>query len=128
VIALVATPIVILTTLYWIFRLVRRTPLLTINADGIIDHSSFVGAGLVKWDEIKQITIRERTSNSVTSKLINIVPVDIKTIQARQNALTRLNEMGDNDTIQIGTIGLPVNADQLLTAIKQYYTIQIQPT
>ena len=40
---------------YYINVLIKGKPALKITEEGIIDHSSFIGAGLVRWEEIETI-------------------------------------------------------------------------
>lgn len=41
--------------LYYVIVLIKREPALIISKEGIIDHSSFIGAGLVRWDDMEKI-------------------------------------------------------------------------
>ena len=40
---------------YYINILIKGKPALTITEEGIIDNSSFIGAGLVRWEDIEDI-------------------------------------------------------------------------
>ena len=40
---------------YYINVLIKGKPALTITEEGIIDNSSFIGAGLVRWEDIEDI-------------------------------------------------------------------------
>ncbi|AEI39020.1 STM3941 family protein [Paenibacillus mucilaginosus] len=45
--------------LYLLYRLLRRRPSLMINAEGIVDHSSYTGGGRIRWEQIKDMTVYE---------------------------------------------------------------------
>ena len=127
IVAYAGVPVVFVVMLYWLYRLVRRQPLFAITPEGVVDTSSFVGAGLIHWSEIAQITIMQNQSSG-KMKYLAIVPHDIQPILARQrNALTRLNERTDGDVIKVGQLALPVTVEQLQAAIQRYYAANIAP-
>ncbi len=98
-----------------------------ITPEGVIDTSSFVGSGLIRWDEIAQITIMQNEDGS-KMKYLTIVPHDIGPILARQrNALAKLNERTDGDVIKVGQLALPLPVEQLQAAIQRYYMANIAP-
>lgn len=46
-----------LCTIYWIKSVMKRKPALIITNEGIIDQSTYLAAGLIKWDEIADIDL-----------------------------------------------------------------------
>jgi len=46
-----------LCTIYYLKEIFIRKPALIISDEGIMDRSSFVGAGLVRWEEIEYIDL-----------------------------------------------------------------------
>lgn len=44
-----------LCVLYYINVLIKGKPAVKITEEGIVDHSSFIGAGLVRWEDIGEI-------------------------------------------------------------------------
>ncbi len=125
--AYVGVPGIFLVMLYWAFRLIRRQPMFAITPEGLVDTSSFVGAGLIHWNEIAQITLRQ-SQEGAKMKYLVVVPHDIAPILARQrNALAKLNERTGGDVIEVGQLALPLSVEQLQAAIQQYYTANVAP-
>lgn len=125
--AYVGVPVVFLTMLYWLYRIIRRQPLFAITPEGLVDTSSFVGAGLIHWHEIAQITTKQ-SQEGAKMKYLVIVPHDIAPILARQaNALAKLNERVGGDVIEVGQLALPISVEQLQATIQQYYAANVAP-
>ncbi|MUK88934.1 hypothetical protein GMD78_11065 [Ornithinibacillus sp. L9] len=55
VIGLITFLIFGLCMLYYIRVFIKRKPALIISDEGITDHSSYIGAGLIKWEELSGI-------------------------------------------------------------------------
>lgn len=123
----VGAPGALIATLYWLVRVFQRKPLLVVNREGIIDTSSAVGVGLVRWDEIAQVTITQTKTKSGKLTYLTIIPHDPKAIIARTSALTKLNEWVEDGKIKIGQVMLPMKVEQLLPSIQSYYTAQVAP-
>ncbi len=114
-------PIAAGAALYWIVRLVRRRPSLQITPDGIIDNSSAVGVGLIRWNEIARIGLKTTKFQGSPSYNLTITPRNMKAILARQaSPLTKLYDSIGNE-IDIGQVYLPITVSQLLTQIEAYY-------
>ena len=43
--------------IYYVKEFINRRPALIISDEGIIDRSSYLGAGLVKWEDIKEFNL-----------------------------------------------------------------------
>jgi len=114
-------PIAAGATLYWIVRLARRRPSLQVTPDGIIDTSSAVGVGLIRWNEIARMGLKTTKFQWSPSYYLTITPRDMKAILARQTSpLTKLYD-SIGDVIEIGQVYLPIKVSQLLTQIETYY-------
>lgn len=44
-----------LCMIYWVKSMIKRKPAIIVNNDGIIDQSTYIGAGLINWNEIADI-------------------------------------------------------------------------
>lgn len=72
--------------IYISYRLVKKTPSLIINDEGLIDRATLLGIGQVKWNEVKDVFLYEYMGN----KLLAVVPKDVHTILERQNKIKKL--------------------------------------
>jgi hypothetical protein len=114
-------PIAAGATLYWLTRLVRRRPSVQVTPDGIIDTSSGVGVGLIRWNEIARLGLKTTRFQGSPSYYLTITPRDMKAILARQaSPLTKLYDSIGGE-IEIGQVYLPVTVSQLLNQIEAYY-------
>lgn len=74
-----------LCAVYAIWRLLRPTPALVINRDGILDNASAVAVGFLAWQDIAEL--REYTFNGQT--FLGIVPKDVNAVLQKQPAWRR---------------------------------------
>jgi hypothetical protein len=70
---------------YLIFRFVKPTPALIISSKGIYDRASGASAGLIEWQEIKEV----RAFTFMDQKLLGIFVIDPETVIRRQSILKR---------------------------------------
>ena len=114
-------PVMGLLFIYLSYRLLRPKPAVVINREGIFDNASLLGAGLIRWEEIKSVFTYEVMNHSV----LGIIPVDLETIVARQSGIKRFFfRMGKGldsraPFVIPGSI-LPMSAEELLTKIHAY--------
>ncbi len=105
---------------YFCYRLLRHTPSVVINREGIVDNASALGAGVIRWDEIKSIFIYKVMGKPI----IGIVPVNVETILARQSGIKRfffrMNKGMTTAPFGIPEAGLPLTAEELLAKIQLY--------
>lgn len=126
VVALLSVPIALAAMLYWLYRLVNRTPLLTVNDVGIRDQSSLTGIGLVRWDEIAHIALTTTRTFSSTQTAFTIILRDAA--QRRQHfSLRRLPLWLGDDAITISQTLFPISMPTLFAQVKEYYTTAIAP-
>lgn len=79
-----------LCLIYYINVLINRKPALIISDEGIFDNSSFIGAGLVKWEDIEHIDF----INFSGQVFLGIMTWDPNLIINRTNGVKRvLNKM-----------------------------------
>lgn len=116
----VGVPFFGLCFLYLIFRIAVPRPALIVSDEGILDNASVVGAGLIRWDEVKDI----RATSFGTERVLVIVPKDETTILARQNPvkrrLMRMNKSLANCIVCIPGNILPMTCEELRDQIRQY--------
>ena len=128
-IAYPGAPLAALATLYWLVRLLRRRPMLTVTPEGITDTSSIVGVGLIRWEEITQLGLKTTKLKGGKNIYLTITPKDMHALLARQSSpLTKLyDSVGNDGSIEIGQVMLPLKVDALLHQIEAYYQAQVRP-
>ena len=83
----------------WCAPLLWPRPALVIDALGVTDHASAVGAGFIGWEEIESVAV----SSFGESRFLVIVPHDARAILARQPPLKRVIM-----AINSGLVGSPI--------------------
>ncbi len=116
----VGVPFFALCFLYLLFRLVVRKPSVVVSEEGVLDNASALGAGMIRWEEIKDV----RSRLFGTQRMIVIVLRDEQPILARQNPVKRffmlLNKRLIGYAINIPENTLPLPAEELIREIKRY--------
>lgn len=111
-----------LIAVYVIYRLLRPSPAVVINRDGIFDNASASGAGLISWDEVQEVFLDELMGN----KMLSIIPRDFDVILARQprhkKYLMRLNSGFVKAPINIPQVSLPISVEALHSQILDFHT------
>ncbi|MGE7823135.1 STM3941 family protein [Paenibacillus sp. NPDC093718] len=94
-------------------KLFQSAPALLINKEGIVDKSSYVSAGAVAWDEIKNIHIYQIKNE----KFIGIEVYDPDHLMSRHPAwkrkLMRMNKGMTGATIHISASSISANVYEL---------------
>src|SRR5260370_11649333 len=85
-VAVVCVGFFALCALYCVVKMCDRTPGLVLDRDGIIDNSTGVAAGRVRWEEITDIRYRRLGRQ----RLVTIDVVDPRRFVERGGALRRL--------------------------------------
>jgi hypothetical protein len=111
-----------LIAVYAIYKLLRPSPAVVINRDGIFDNASASGAGLIRWDEVQEVFLDELMGN----KMLSIVPRDFEVILARQpqhkKYLMRLNSGFVKAPINIPQVSLSISVEALHSQILDFHT------
>ena len=89
-------------------RLSSSSPTIVINARGITDNASAMGAGFVAWDEIASVHI----GTTAGKRFLCLVPKDVPVFLARQPAWKR-GAMEWN----VSMVGAPITIAGTLTSI-----------
>lgn len=108
--------------LYIGYRLIRPSPALRINEDGIYDNASLGGVGLIRWEEIAEIFVY----SLMGQKMLGIVPLDWPALLARQprykQALMNANAGVAEAPINIPQAILPMPVEELQEQILAYFS------
>ncbi|RDW20853.1 hypothetical protein CWR48_04400 [Oceanobacillus arenosus] len=103
--------------LYYVKVIVIREPAVVITKEGIIDQSSYIGAGLVRWEDIEAIDL----VNFSGQVFLGIFTFDSELIINRSSGMEKLfNQL--NKRLLPSQVNIPVNnlacsADDLVNAI-----------
>jgi hypothetical protein len=71
---------------YGLYRLMRPVPILVISQQGLFDNASAVGAGWLKWSEIKDVKIYRFMSQ----RFLGIIPMDLNAVLGRMSVWKRI--------------------------------------
>jgi hypothetical protein len=105
--------------IYFLYRLMNRQPSIIMNKEGIIDNSSYFGAGRLKWTEIQDIKLHRFKGQ----KFIGLELHDTDQFLARQSGLKkyvmRMNK---------GLVQSPVNISQsgISMPLEQLYVLMLE--
>ncbi|HEU4433081.1 MAG TPA: STM3941 family protein [Pyrinomonadaceae bacterium] len=117
--AYVGIPFFGLCLVYAIYRLVTPKPAVVISDEGLFDNASFVGAGMLKWEEIADIFAYD----FMGQRMLGIIPVDEKVVLARQSGLkrvmARMNKGIAPAPFNIPQNVLPISVDELLSMVEE---------
>lgn len=116
----VGVPVFGLCFVYALYRLVVRKPALVVSREGILDNASALGAGMIRWEEIREV----RSCHFGTQRMLVIVPRDEGAILARQNPAKRLlmlvNKSLAGYAVNIPQNVLPMSDGDVIEEIKRY--------
>lgn len=110
----------LLAGFYFVYRLTSSKPILIISEEGIVDRSSLVGVGLIRWQEIIGVE-----PFFVGSQLfITVRTTDPEAVVARQRSpikrwILRMSDRKGWGVAVITTNMLPVPAEDVLQAIRE---------
>lgn len=117
VIGIITIAVFGLCFLYYVRVLVQREPAVVITKEGIIDQSSYIGAGLVRWEEIEAIDFL----NFSGQVYLGIFTYDRELIIDRSSGMkklfNRLNKGLFPSQVNIPVKNLACSVDELLNAI-----------
>jgi len=117
----IGVPFCGLSALYAGRRLFDPTPGLVLDAEGIIDRSNLIGAGRVRWDEIREI----RVTQSVRQKFLTVIVSDPEKFIQRGNPMRRkaaaANHRMAESPVNITARTLKIPFDQLVAKTSEYY-------
>lgn len=107
--------------IYICFRLLRPSPVVIINREGILANVSILSAGLIHWHEIKTMFVYR----IVDQPILGIIPFDSDVIIARQSPIKRfffrIGKSASTVTpFNIPGNMLPMSAEELLAKIHWY--------
>lgn len=110
-----------LTALFAGRRLFDPTPGLVLDAEGLVDHSNAIGAGRVRWDEIREI----RVTRSGAQRFLTVVVDDPRKFIDRGSPIRRKaaesNHRRAGSPINVTARTLRIPFDDLVAKTSEYY-------
>lgn len=120
IVSWVGIPLFGFSFLYACYRLIVPKPAVIISQQGIFDNASALSAGLVRWEEIAEISIYKFNMQ----RYLGIVPLDIEAFLQRQPVfkrwLMKINMHTGLAPINIPQITLRMKVDELMLRIQEY--------
>lgn len=108
-----------LCLIYCLYRLMNKKASIIINGDGILDNSSYIGGGLLKWSDIQDVVLYE----FMGQRFIGLKLHDTERFMAQQSgmkkALIRMNKRMINMPVNIPQSGVRMPLDQLYVLIRE---------
>ena len=110
-------------SLYIIKRMIIKQPSIIVNENGITDNASAAAVGLIKWSEVKEISIYEYMGQ----KLLGIVPKDVDTILCRipayKRVLLKINKRFGAKMINIPQNTIDISLEKISESMLKYMNI-----
>src|SRR5690625_3924020 len=114
--------------IYYIKEIIVYKPILTISDEGIIDRSSFLGAGLVRWEDIRDVDFVDFGGQV----FLGIFTYDPDLIINRSNSIQRmLNQVNKKmipSQVNIPAKNLNCSIDELMEYVNYYWKKHIDHT
>jgi len=122
--------------LYSCVKIFDRKPGLVVNNNGIIDNSSFMSVGLVKWENITDVRVTDVVIDlgvvRHNQKILTIEVNNAKEIIGSQKSFKRflmsLNNNFYKSPIQISSVGLKCSFQELHNILKEQLSIHRKVT
>lgn len=106
---------------YYVIVLIKREPAVIVTKEGIIDQSSYIRAGLVRWEDIEAIDFLNLSGQTY----LGIFTFDSELIINRSSGMKKLFNILNKGLLP-SQVNIPVNnlacsAEELVHAIGQYW-------
>jgi len=106
---------------FWaLFRLFNPTPSVIVNRDGITENASAIGAGLIRWDEIAEVTIYKMNYTTNLGIIVTDPESLFRRLPSGKSSLMRASYKLTQCPISIPQSTLPVSAEDLAQQIIAY--------
>ncbi len=108
-----------LCAFYALTKLFDKKPGLIISDEGITDNSSAVSAGLIKWENIIDVSITEIHRSKILTIDVNNADEILSKQQGFKKILMNLNKNYFSSPVQISSNALKCNFQDLFNTIKE---------
>lgn len=89
--------------IYFIQKLIDHSPALTIDDEGIVDNSSYIAGGLIRWDDINNIELYQLAGQKMIGIQLNDPDAYLESRQGLKRLLIKFNQ---------GMVQAPINIAQ----------------
>jgi hypothetical protein len=117
-----------LVFVYCVYRLVRWRPILVIDGEGIVEQSSLISVGRLRWDEVDHIVPYVFRGQP----MLGIVPRDLPAVLARAGWVARMAMKANGPLgcapINIAQVILPGTTEELALLIAGRYGVVVKTT
>ena len=121
VLCFILAPVMVFLIIFTLRKFLANAPILTISAEGIIDRASPIGVGLIRWDEILELSATAPDNNGFSHLQIRVKdPAGILSRSGGASGQLQKIEMAGGDTIEIVDTLLPMSAAALKAQIEDY--------
>jgi len=103
--------------LYYVKELINRKPAVIVTNEGIIDRSSYIGADLVKWEEIDAIDFLNLSGQVYLGIFTNDPELVINRSSGMKKLLNTLNKKLLPSQVNIPVKNLDCSVEELVNAI-----------
>lgn len=107
---------------YYIKEIIIHKPILVISDEGIMDRSSFIGAGLVKWEEIADIDFIDFSGQIFLGIFTHDRELIINRTSSVKRILNQLNKGLIESQVNIPAKNLNCPKEELIEQINKYWT------
>src|SRR3990167_2389427 len=104
---------------YLSMKLFDNKPGLIINDDGIIDNSSYISVGLIRWKNITNVSITEIDTQKILTIELNNADEIIQKQNGSKKVLMSLNKNLYKSPVQISSIALKCDFHELYSTLKE---------
>lgn len=124
--AYIGIPFFSLGIVYLVYRLVIKKPVFVIDKIGILDQSSLLSVGIIRWDEIESI----EAVKIANTNFMGVNPKDKDAFLARLNPIKKfflsMNLNMGQSLINIPLESFGLDFDQVASKLKEYSEVKIR--
>ncbi|WP_277674604.1 STM3941 family protein [Piscibacillus halophilus] len=106
---------------YYIKVLIKRKPALIISDEGISDYSSYLGPGLIRWDEIEGFEFVGFGSQQFLGIYTKDPELIINRASGLRRVINRMNKGLINTQVNIMVKNLDCSSEDLVETINSYF-------
>ena len=117
-----------LCMVYYIKEVTKRKPAMIISNEGILDRSSFIGAGLIKWEEIADIDFISFGGQVFLGIFTHDPELIINRTSGMQSMLNNINKNLVEAQVNIPVKNLDCSAEELVEVIGNYWKKTMENT
>lgn len=115
-----------LIMVYWVKSIIQRKPALIVSAEGILDQSTYIAAGLIKWEEISDIDFVELSGQTFLGIYTHDPDLIINRSSSFKSMLNKMNKGLLDTQVNIPVKILDCSMEELIETINYYFNDGVQ--